>query len=500
MKHISNPTERARILKITMVISAFLSMIFLDQTGVSVTLPSIQKELAISSAAISWSMTAYFLGLSAFLLFFARLSDAVGIKNIFCTGITLFMLASIGCGAADSAASLIASRTLQGIGASMGYATYLLIFNYQVPPQQRGKVLGTSAAFGAIFLALGPLIGGYFSTMISWRYLFWLNVPICLACLYFAITACNKDENKSDHWLADKSGLVIYLAAIIGLIFPLMEGVNYSWTNPFVVASILGSLFLFALFAWHEKYQREPLIEIDLFKNKIFSASIMILFGNYACVTTIVFWALWLQQVLGYSALKAGIALLPAGIPYIITSKVGGALYDRHGARLPLMIGSIFFLAGFMEMTLVLRFMEYKWFMIGMLLMGIGWGFVRPCAILSALNSVPPSHKSMATGMISTMRQLGAAVGFAATYAVISTTQYMLLRFIISSYKLDISVQQLNSIITHASSNQHLMKLLPMVKMANTHALAIGMAVIGILALLNLLLVMKYIGNTETVN
>lgn len=147
----------------------------------------------------------------------------------------------------------------------------------------------------------------------------------------------------------------------------------------------------------------------------------MILFCNYACVTSITFWALWVEQVLGYSALITGLLLLPVGVPYIFSARIAGRLYDTHGRRLPLMIGSIVLLAVFIVMALVTPLMHYLWFMLGMALVGIGWGFARPCAILTGMNSVSASHKSMASGIISTMRQLGAAVGFALIYAVIST-------------------------------------------------------------------------------
>nr|WP_277922068.1 MFS transporter [Coxiella burnetii] len=485
--------EKDKIFKITLVISAFLSMIFLDQTAVGVTLASIQKELVLSASTIAWIMNAYMITLSAFLLLFARLSDSIGIKNLFCAGILIFLLASLGCAVSNSGAGLIINRGLQGIGASMGYATYLLIFNNQVPANKRGKVLGTSAAFAAVFLALGPLIGGFFSNVISWRYLFWLNVPICLVCFYFAISACNKDSHPVNHAFLDKLGLLIYLFAMTGLIFFLMEGPTLGWTNPAILISLISSLLFFTLFVYHEKRQRQPLIEMALFKNKEFFASVLILFGNYACITIMAFWALWIEQVLGYSPLMTGVALLPAGVPYILTSRIGGALYDRYGPRLPLLIGSILFLVGLIEMALVATSLQYLWFLVGMLLVGLGWGFVRPCAILSSLHSVAAPQKSMATGVISTMRQLGAAVGFALVYAVISTYQHFSLLSIIQRYQLNLSTSQLNYLMTHSHQPHPLTYLIPLVNTVRTRGFSLGLLVISSLALLNLVLAIKYL-------
>lgn len=211
--------EKNKVFKITLVLSAFLSMIFLDQTGVAVTPASIPKQLLLTDSAIAWIMNSYLLTLSVFLVLFARLSETLGVRNVFCASITLFMLASIGCATAASGTWLITSRALQGLGASLGYATYLLILSNEVPAKIRSRVLGTSGAFGAIFLALGPLIGGFFSSVISWHYLFWINIPICLASLYFVITACDHVMGKSNRLLADKFGLLIYFPAIIGIIF-----------------------------------------------------------------------------------------------------------------------------------------------------------------------------------------------------------------------------------------------------------------------------------------
>ena len=481
------------VFKITLVISAFLSMIFLDQTAVGVTLATIQKQLLLSSSTIAWIMNIYMIALSAFLLLFARLSDSVGIKNIFCAGILLFMLASLGCAVSNSAAELIISRGLQGIGASMGYATYLLIFNYQVPQKDRGKVLGTSAAFAAIFLALGPLIGGFFSTIMSWRCLFWFNVPICLFCFYFAISACKKHCHSPHFVLADKVGLFYYLIFLMGFIVFLMEGSTLGWISSYILMALIISAIFFILFIYHEKRHSQPLIELSLFKNKIFCTGVIILFFNYACVTSMVFWPLWLEQVLSYSPLLAGIALLPVGMPYIVTSRLGGALYDRYGARLPLLIGSSLFLFGLLEMALAVMSLQYLWFMIGMLLIGLGWGFVRPCAILLSLNSVDPSQKSMATGVISTMRQLGAAVGFALVYAVISTYQHFSLLNIIRQHKLNISTNQLSFFMDHIHHYPSLVYLVSSVNTVHTQGLSLGLFIISLLAMINLILVIKYL-------
>ena len=321
-----------------------------------------------------------------------------------------------------------------------------------------------------------------------------------MACIYFVITAYNQDIGKSNTILADKLGLAIYLPAIIGIVFFLMEGPTYGWTNPYIISSIIATLIFSILFFLHEKQQANPLVDISLFKNTRFSSSCMILFFNYACVTSIAFWALWLAQVWELSPLKTGLSLLPVGIPYIFSAKIAGKLYDTYGAQFPLMMGSILFLAGFIIMTLATFLMNYLLFILGMLLVGIGWGFVRPCAILSALNSVAISHKSMASGIISTMRQLGAAMGFALIYAVISTYKHHFLSIIIRQNKLTLSEYQLNSLITITSTNSSLLHLIHLIKNVNTQALAFGLTVIILLALLKLIIIIKYIPKDQIID
>ena len=208
---------------------------------------------------------------------------------------------------------------------------------------------------------------------------------------------------------------------------------------------------------------------------------------------SIVFWALWLQHSLGFSALLTGFALLPAAVPYIITSKIGGTLLDRYSPRLPLIIGTITFFIGLLWITICAPFANYYLFLVGMLFFGAGWGMIRPCGILSAINSVPPAHKSMASGILNTLRQFGAGLGFAIIYAVISTSYNYMLKKIISSNHLSISVHKESTLIALHTNNPVYTHLISTLRHSYTISFTFGMIAACVFALLNVILAISFI-------
>ena len=245
---------------IVAIIAAFLAMIFLDETGVAVTIASIQRDLGLSSTLTSWIVNAYLLSLSAFILLFARMSDSLGIKQLFSLGIIIFAFASVSCALSFSGMMLIISRAVQGIGASLGLATYILILDKEIPKEKRGKALGTSAALGAIFLSAGPLIGGFFSSILSWRYIFWINLPVCLICLiitYFATKKCASSFSFIKKF--DAVGLIIYMIAVVSIVFALMEGSRFGWETYWILGLIVLSFVCFLCFLFFRTLEEKSI-------------------------------------------------------------------------------------------------------------------------------------------------------------------------------------------------------------------------------------------------
>ncbi len=417
-----DPLKKQKLLLIA--ISAFLSMIFLDQTGVGVTLPRMQLELGLSNLDVQWVMNAYFFTLSILLLFSGRLSDYIGSRRLFIIGMSIFLIGSVVCATSQAGWWIISGRALQGIGGSMALATYIILLSRCFPVEKRGAALGTSAAFGSLFLSNGPLIGGLFSELINWHWIFWVNLPIAAVCIYFTLVSVEKDAPSTHHAPFDIPGLILFIIALGALIVALMEGPELGWANHEILLLFLIAIFGFLIFAITELKTRVPLIQLHLFKNKIFLAGNIILFCTQACAIAMVFWVLWLQYSHGFNPLIAGLVLLPAGIPYIITSRLGGGWLDKHGPRLPLCTGSSLLLLGNIGIVAAVVLHSYTILFISMVIYGSGWGMLVPCGILTVMASVKHEQHGTASGVLNTMRQAGGALGLAVVGAVIASVMY----------------------------------------------------------------------------
>jgi EmrB/QacA subfamily drug resistance transporter len=478
---------------VMLIIALFLAMIFLDETSVGVVLTSIQKEFLMTNIMASWVMNAYLLSLSAFILLFARLSDFFGIKRILIMGLILFALASLGCALSGSGGMLILMRALQGLGASMGLATYLLVLNQEIPLENRGKVLGASAAIGAIFLSAGPLIGGFFTAYLSWRYIFWVNLPVCFLCGLVAYRVVHQHKNNHEAFQLDWLGLLLFIAVVVCLVLPFMQAPQIGWGNPVTIGLLVAAVIGLIAFCMVEAQRKNPLLDLSLFKNSQYSASIAILFLTYACSMSLVFWAIWLEQVMGFSAMCTGVALLPAVIPYVFTSKLSGKMLDKTSPRKPLLIGTTLFFMGFVWIAIFAHQLNYTLFLIGLIFFGAGWGMIRPCGILAAMNSVPKKHKSMASGVLNTLRQLGATFGFAALFATIMTTYHYFLKQVVQQNHLPFSIHQLGLFLVLKSVHPQYAYLWSMLKRGYTHAFTLGMLLACFFSFINGLLVFKCI-------
>ncbi len=401
-------------------ISIFLSMIFIDETGISVTLPVMQSSLSMSALATQWVMNGMFLALAVLVLFGGKLSDHIGHRKTFTIGMFIFLGASLLCAISSNIYEIIIGRIFQGVGASLLLATYAVLIAFVFPENERGNALGTCASIASIFLATGPFIGGAFAHYLNWRYIFWVNIPIGLASLLFVYLSIGKDTIAPTRDKFDISGLLVFVLGFSGLIFSLMQASDYGWTNPVTISLLIASAIILPFFVYNQLKKSNPLADIKLFKNKTFLAGNVILLCTQIVVMSLTYWAIWLQQSLGFSVLKAGIALLPAGIPILFTAKIGGLLLDRKGPRLPITTGCVIVLFGMIWLAATAHYQNYWYAFVGFLAYGIGAPLIISPAIGVVLGSVEAAHRGMAAGILNTMRQLGATLCFAIVGVVIA--------------------------------------------------------------------------------
>jgi len=404
---------------VLIAMSVFLSMIFIDETGVAVTLPTIQSHLNMTDISIQWVMNGFFLPLCVFVLFAGKISDHLGARKVFILGITIFIGASVLCSFAMSGTLLILGRVIQGFGGSLLLATYAVLISNTFPANERGVALGTCASVASVFLAIGPFIGGLFSHYLSWRAIFFINLPLGIACWYFIKQGVTADIPSSKDRF-DLFGLVLFVVGFTALVFALMQAANYGWNSGITVSLIVIAALLFPVFCYWEFKHKNPLANIRMFAIKEFTAANIILLCTQVVVMSITYWAIWLQISLGYSPLLAGIALLPAGLPILVMARIGGKWLDKSGAKMPIGLGSVIVLFGLFWLTLVAHTENYWLACVGFLAYGIGAPLIISPAIAAVLGSVQPEHRGMASGMLNTMRQLGAALCFAIVGVVIT--------------------------------------------------------------------------------
>lgn len=425
-------------------LSASTMMVFLDESAVGVTLPSIQQELGLSLLGVQWVMNAFLLLLAILVLPSGRMADYVGHRRIFLTGMIIFLIASFFCGMAESQWMLITARALQGIGASLLVPTGMTIINMSFPANERGTAMGTVVGFSSLFMAGGPFIGGFFTEFLSWRWIFLMNVPLAIISIVFVFFAMSRDVPPHASCKFDVKGLVIFSIALSALIIGLTFATDLGFSNTSSISLFLLAIIGFMLFIYAEFKTHYPLINLSLFSNKAFLASNVILFCGQQSVISMIFWAIWLQKSIGFSPLIAGIALLPTTGPIILFARMSGVWLDRFGPRLPIILGTGLIMVGTFWIALFAYKTSYSWIVFGLLCCGIGTPLIMPTAITTVLASAPSDQHGMAAGILNTMRQVGAALGLAVIGAVINYYE------LVQTHSTQLSSVEYANVYTHA--------------------------------------------------
>ena len=400
-----------------------LSMILIDQTVVSVALPTIQRELDFSQTGLQWVVNAYLLAIAAFVAVGGRLGDMLGNDRVFKVGAGVFVVCSAVCGLADSEPVLLGARAAQGIGAALMIPpTGALVLN-AFEPQERGKAMGVYAGVSMIFLALGPLVGGLLTQDISWRAVFWINVPIGIVMLVVAHVTVPAAPRLPDARL-DWPGLLTIVPGLTLLVLALMQSQSWGWGSAKTIGCLGVGAVLLVVFVLIELRHEQPLIQLRLFRSHNFSCDGFVLFlVEFALIGLTVFGAVWIQDVLDFSPIQAGLSLLPLTIPLLFVAPVIGRVYDSIGPRVIVGVGCLLVAAALIWDAAVLSKLSYAWLVPGYLVMGIGIGMIMSPTNTDALNAAPPKDRGEASGVIQTLRQVGGAVGLAVMGTIVANVQ-----------------------------------------------------------------------------
>ncbi len=310
------------------------SIAILDTSSVSVALPSIQRSLGGGLAGQQWVSNAYLLTLGSLILLGGSLGDIFGERRVFAIGVAGFGATSLLCAIAPSIGALIAFRALQGVAGALLTPSSLAVIIATFPEQERGPAIGTWTAWGTIAGALGPLIAGTILNVASWRWIFVINLPLVIACLWLILKAVPATKPQGPRRKVDVVGALLGMLALGGSVFALIEQPRLGWSSPAVSGSLAAGLLLFAAFLVYESRASDPMLRLDLFKSRNFAVGNVETLALYGGLSALFFFlTLYLQQVAGYSPLRSGLALLPESLVMFALSSRFGALADRLGPR-----------------------------------------------------------------------------------------------------------------------------------------------------------------------
>ena len=403
-------------------VSFALFMIMLDNTVVNVALPTIQSDLGIDVAELEWIVTGYALSFAVLMLTGGKVADMFGRRRVFLIGLAVFTLASLLCGLAGNAELLIAARVFQGVGAACMMPATLSIITATFPPRERGAALGIWAGVSAMALAIGPLVGGLITEHISWNWIFFINVPIGLVGLVAARLIIPESKDSSTEQRLDLPGLLTSGIALFALVYALIEANSKGWTSPLILGLFAVALVAGTAFVILELHQRVPMFDMKLFSNPTFAgANTVALLVSLAMFGVFFFISLFMQNVLGYSAVRAGAAFLPMTILIILVAPVAGKSSDRLGSRW-LMTGGMALVAGSLLVFAQLQpDSSYLSLLPGMILGGFGMAITMTPMTAAALSSVAVDKAGVGSGMLNTFRQVGGSLGIAVMGAILAS-------------------------------------------------------------------------------
>jgi EmrB/QacA subfamily drug resistance transporter len=394
----------------------------LDASIVYIALPSIARHFSVDPQTVGWVSMSYLLVMGSFLLAFGRLGDMFGFRRLYLTGLLLFVAASALCGLAPSLAWLVILRALQALGAGLTMSMAPAITTAAFPPEERGKALGITGMAVAIGLALGPSIGGMLVEIHDWRLIFYVNVPIGIIA-YFWCFQVLPDKRSETRKKFDWQGALLGFAALFTMLFVASRGqaLNWSWT---VLLTGLLAIILLAGFITVEKRIDEPMLDLDLFKNRVFSAGCSTSLLNFMTQYIIVFLTPFLlQELMGYSAGQAGAIMTAFPLTVLVAAPVSGALSDRIGQRGLAFAGSLLCTMAAIALSGLNRYaapMDVIW---RLSLFGMGTGMFQSPVTSAVMGSVPQIRLGIAAGVLSTSRNIGMVLGIAAGGAVMAIRQ-----------------------------------------------------------------------------
>ena len=394
-------------------------LLLLNVTMPAVSLRAIGEDLGGDFADSQWVINAYALTLASVLLTAGAIADRFGRKRVFVAGLAFFTVTSVLCGLATSPLFLSLGRAAQGVGAATLFATSLSLIASEFTGPERGRALGVWASVVAATVAVGPLMGGALTEALGWRWIFFANAPLGVIAILVAARHVTESHDPVARRV-DVLGFLTLGGTLLLLLYALASGNLAGWDSPLVISLLAGSAALFGAFLLAEHLQRQPMLDLALFAKPSFSGAALAAFTMHASIiASTIYITLYLLNVLDYSPLETGLALLPFAVASLAAAPLAGRLSNRLPARVLLSGGLLLVAVGLLLMTGTEADSSWTVLLAGSVVAGAGLGFVNPPLARTALAVVPPQQSGMASGASNTFRQIGVAAGVAGLGAIL---------------------------------------------------------------------------------
>ena len=406
--------SRSRRMLVLAICCMSLFIVGIDATIVNVALPAIGHDLHAQVDGLQWTVDAYTLVLASLLMLSGSTADRTGRRRTFQTGLVLFTLGSLLCSLAPGLGWLVGFRMLQALGGSMlNPVAMSIITNTFTDPGERARAIGIWGGVFGISMALGPIAGGALVDSVGWRGIFWVNIPVGIAAL--VLTALFVPESRAARGRRlDPVGQVLVIVLLATLTFGIIEGPNLGWASPDILGCFAFAAVALAGLLWYEPRRDEPLIDLRFFRSAPFAGATVMAVCSFAALGGFLFLnTLYLQDARGYSALHAGLYMLPMAAITVLLSPLAGRIVAARGPRLAVVPAGIATAVGAIMLTRLTRDTSFGYLIVAYIIFGIGYGLVNPPITNSAVSGMPRAQAGVAAGIASTSRQVGTALGVA---------------------------------------------------------------------------------------